>query len=265
MTPAPGKQTLSGSVGRGGDNRAADVQLVQQLINGKLPGGLTPLETDGNCGDATIAAIEAVQSRGMHVATPDGRVDPDGATMAYLMAATAPAPAPVANPGAIAWGAKVSAAFKAKAMAISSKLALEADYLMSAMAFESGESFSPSIRNSQSGATGLIQFMPAIAEQMGTTVALLAGMTAEEQLDYVEKYFMPHQGKLQSIEDVYMAILWPAAIGKPDTFVLFSAPGIAYQQNKGLDADHDGNVTKQEAAAMVRAKLLKGQGPGYKG
>lgn len=257
MTPAPGKQTLSGSVGRGGDNRTADVQLIQQLLNAKLPAGLAPVRTDGICDDATIAVIEAVQRQGLHVAAPDGRVDPGGPTFVFLSAVT--------GPGTIAWGAKVSPAFKTKAHSIAAALALEADFLMSAMAFESGETFSPSIRNRQSGATGLIQFMPAIARNLGTTVDELAAMTAEDQLDFVEKYFMPHQGKLQTLEDVYMAILWPAAIGKPDSFVLFSAPSVAYQQNKGLDADHDGNVTKQEAAAMVRAKLLKGQGPGFAG
>ena len=34
-------------------------------------------------------------------------------------------------------------------------------------------------------------------------------MTAEEQLDYVEEYFKTSKGKLKSLEDVYMAILWP--------------------------------------------------------
>ncbi len=257
MTPAPAKQTISGSVGRGGDNRTPDVQIIQQLLNAKLPAGLAPVRTDGNCDDATIAGIEAVQRQELHVSAPDGRVDPDGPTFAFLSAVT--------GPGTIAWGAKVSPAFKAKAHTIAAALALETDYLMSAMAFETGESFSPSIRNHQSGATGLIQFMPSIAQSLGTTVDALAAMAAEDQLDFVEKYFRPHQGKLVTLEDVYMAILWPAAIGKPDSFVLFSSPSVAYQQNKGLDADHDGSVTKQEAAAMVRAKLLKGQGPGFAG
>jgi hypothetical protein len=90
-------------------------------------------------------------------------------------------------------------------------------------------------------------------------------MTPENQLDYVEKYFAPNKNKLNSLEDVYMAILWPAAIGKPNSYVLFSKPSPAYNQNSGLDADNDGNVTKAEAAAKVRAKLTKGLGANFIG
>jgi len=32
----------------------------------------------------------------------------------------------------------------------------------------------------------------------------------------------------------------------------------AYEQNAGLDSNKDGKVTKQEAAAKVKAKLAKG-------
>ena len=63
---------------------------------------------------------------------------------------------------------------------------------------------------------------------------------------------------MKTLEDVYMAILWPAAIGKPDDHVLFAAPGRTYDQNRGLDRDRDGRVTKREAAAAVSAKLAKG-------
>ena len=86
-----------------------------------------------------------------------------------------------------------------------------------------------------------------------------------EQMDYVEKYFLPYKNVLQTIEDVYMAILWPAAIGKTNSWVLFSKPSAQYDRNSGLDADKDGHVTKAEAAAMVKGKLIKGRGNGYFG
>jgi hypothetical protein len=54
----------------------------------------------------------------------------------------------------VAWGKKVSAAFKAKVIAISSGLGCDPNYLMAAMAFETGASFSPSIRNPHSGRQG---------------------------------------------------------------------------------------------------------------
>jgi hypothetical protein len=166
---------------------------------------------------------------------------------------------------AIAWGAKVSVAFKAKVIKISDSLGIDPNYLMAAMAFESGETFSASVKNAASGATGLIQFMPSTATSLRTSTSALAAMTPEDQLDDVEKYFAPYKNKLNSLEDVYMAILWPAAIGQPNSFVLFSTPSAAYNQNSGLDADNDGNVTKAEAAARVRDKLVKGQGANYIG
>jgi hypothetical protein len=165
----------------------------------------------------------------------------------------------------IAWGAKVSGEFKARVLGLCGDLGINADYLMSAMAFESAETFSAAIRNQASGATGLIQFMPSTAARMGTTVDELAAMTPEAQLTYVEKYFQPYKHKLQTIEDHYMAILWPAAIGKADSFVLFSKPGAAYRENAGLDTDQDGTVTKYEAAAKVRAKYQQGLAPGFIG
>jgi LysM repeat protein len=162
---------------------------------------------------------------------------------------------------AIAWGKKVSPEFKRKVIEIAKGLGTEPDYLMAAMAFESGETFSPSVKNGAgSGATGLIQFMPKTAMTLGTTTADLAKMSAEQQLDYVEKYFAPYRGKLSTIDDVYMAILYPAALGKEHSHVLFDKEHKkkAYKQNAGLDADHDGKITKAEASHHVRNKLKKG-------
>jgi len=158
----------------------------------------------------------------------------------------------------IAWGKNVSAAFKAKVIAISSGLGCDPNYLMAAMAFETGASFSPSIRNPRSGATGLIQFLRSTAIGLGTTVEDLARMTAVDQLDYVQKYLNPFRGRMRSLSDVYMAILFPAAVGKPDSFVLFAAPSTAYQQNAGLDVNHDDQVTKGEAASKVQGRLDEG-------
>jgi hypothetical protein len=162
--------------------------------------------------------------------------------------------------GGLVWGKKVSAAFKEKVLKITDELEIDPNHLMSAMAFESGETFSPSITNAAgSGAVGLIQFMPKTATALGTSIVKLKAMTAEEQLDYVQKYFRPYKGKCKTLEDVYMAILWPAAVGKPNDYVLFKEGTKAYTQNKGIDSDKDGKGTKGEAAAKVRAKLVRGR------
>lgn len=165
---------------------------------------------------------------------------------------------------AIAWGAKVSRAFVEKVVAIAAEIGIPPDWPMAWMAFETGETFSPKIRNAGTGvATGLIQFMPQIARDLGTSTSALALMTAVEQLDYVRAYFKSWRGKIHSIDDGYMVILWPAAVGKPDSYVLFDRDNEhlrrAYLENAGLDANHDGKITKAEAAAKVREKLRRGQ------
>jgi hypothetical protein len=170
----------------------------------------------------------------------------------------------------IAWGAKVAREFKDRVIAIADDLQFAPDWLMSAMAFESGETFSPSVVNAAgSGATGLIQFMPSTAQGLGTTTDQLGGLTAVQQLDYVEKYFSSYKGKIHNLSDLYMVILFPAAVGKADDFVLFDKDDKKYpkryEQNKGLDLNQDGKVTKEEAATPVQKKLEKGLSSGYIG
>ena len=160
----------------------------------------------------------------------------------------------------LAWGKKVSSAFRQKLLLIAGNLGVQPDYLMACMAFESGGTFSPSVKNAAgSGAVGLIQFMPSTAMALGTTSGALAAMTAVKQLDFVEKYFQSKKGKLKTLADVYMAILWPIAVGKPPDYVLFDKRDAdhpkRYIQNAGLDFNRDGLVTKAEAAAKVTRQL----------
>lgn len=139
-------------------------------------------------------------------------------------------------------------------------LGAKPEHLLAAINFETGGTFSPSAKNKASGATGLIQFMERTAKGLGTSTAELAKMSVGEQLKYVEKHFQPFKGKLKTLEDTYMAILWPAAVGKPNDYVLFdnsNPANRAYAQNAGLDFNKDGKITKAEAAKKVvdRAKL----------
>ena len=127
------------------------------------------------------------------------------------------------------------------------------------MAFESGETFSPSIRNAAgSGATGLIQFMPSTATWLGTSTEELAKMTDVDQLKYVKKYFRPYADKIHTLSDMYMAILLPKFVGQSEDSILFLDPKISYRQNAGLDINKDGKITKAEATKKVKDKLDKG-------
>lgn len=169
----------------------------------------------------------------------------------------------------IAWGARVSAPFKTKVLALAGHLGCDPSNLMACMAFETGETFSPCVTNPMSGAIGLIQFMPkTTAPALGTSAESLGHMSDVDQLDYVAKYLEHYRGHIHTLSDLYMTILWPAAVGKPESFVLFAAAdqhNRAYLQNKGLDINHDGAVTKAEAASKVHDKLVKGLQPGFIG
>lgn len=168
----------------------------------------------------------------------------------------------------VAWGAKVSPLFKERVLWIADTLSVNPDYLMACIAWESGESFRSDIRNGAgSGATGLIQFMPSTAVTLGTSTAKLAIMTPEAQLNYVYKYFRPYAGRLQNLGDVYMAILWPKGVGKPDSYVLWdkASKPTTFRQNAGLDINKDGLVTRQECLVKIQEKLRKGLLPSNRG
>lgn len=166
-----------------------------------------------------------------------------------------------------AWSEKVDDAFLAKVKVIAKNIGVTADELMACMAFESGETFSPTIKNG-AGAPyyGLIQFGAAAAKDMKTTLDKLIAMTAVEQLDYVEKYFMlpGRKGNVKNLGDLYMCILLPTAVGKSDDHVLFdkaNAKSKAYIQNKGLDVNLDGKITRGECLVKILKKLADGLHP----
>ena len=162
----------------------------------------------------------------------------------------------------ISWGSKVSPAFRSKVIDISARLGVDPDDLMSCMAFESAETFRADIKNAAgSGAVGLIQFMPSTAKSLGTSTESLAAMTPESQLDYVEKYFKPYSGKMKNLGDIYMAILWPAGIGKSDDWVLWNQVDrpTTYRQNSGLDINKDSVITRGEVIKKVREKAVRGE------
>ena len=153
---------------------------------------------------------------------------------------------------------------------LSEKYNIPQNDILAMMDFETGGTFDPAQKNigpdgtpeTGSGATGLIQFMPKTAEGLGTSTEELSKMSRSEQLEYVDKHFETNlKGRLGDeggdISDLYMSVLFPVAVGKPDDFVLFGKGAInekfegRYEANRGLDANNDGSITKVEAAAKV--------------
>lgn len=148
--------------------------------------------------------------------------------------------------------------FNAKVDKIASDLGADPQHLLAVMNFETGGTLDPAQKNKAgSGATGLIQFMPSTAKELtgkdteAAAIKALSKMTPLEQLDYVQKYLQPFKGKLNTLEDLYMAVLWPKAVGKDGGYELFKEGTKRYWQNRGLDLNEDGVITKAEAASKV--------------
>lgn len=167
----------------------------------------------------------------------------------------------------LVWGKKVTKEFRQKVIDIATRLGADPDHLMAIMAFETGATFDPKQRNLRdpvNGPVGLIQFTTTGATAVGTTKAKLAEMDALTQLDYVEKFLAKKkEAGLAKIEDLYAAVHWPAATGKPIDHVLYTKQegdaGRNYRSNAGLDLNNDGKVTLGEAAQKVKDKLLEGE------
>jgi len=124
---------------------------------------------------------------------------------------------------------------KVKSICLNKGCSIESLYII--MYAESG--FQTKITNSVR-ATGLIQFMPKTAQNLGTTVEKLATMDELTQLDYVAKYFSGTNKKLVDVYDLYMYTFFPIAVGKPLNWVI---------QSKGLSAE----LISKQNPAIARA------------
>lgn len=154
--------------------------------------------------------------------------------------------------------ANYRAAFVEKIKEVSSRLGINPNWLMAVINFESAGSFSSSIKNPYTGATGLIQFMPSTAIGLGTTVLQLSQMSAVEQLDYVYKYYSTYKNKLNGYVDLYLTTFFPVAVGKPDNYVLSTkniSESVIAKQNPAFDINKDGKITVGEIKQVMLSKI----------
>jgi hypothetical protein len=99
------------------------------------------------------------------------------------------------------------------------------------------------------GAVGLIPFSETSAAQLDVSLPRLAQMTAAQQVPYLTRYFEGihiKYGPLETLTDLYLAVLYPAALGQDYCYSLFSKPAPAYQRHNHLDTDHDDHVSIQD-------------------
>lgn len=148
----------------------------------------------------------------------------------------------------IAYSKSINAAKLRKVVEVAQRLKVSPSWLMIVMYKETGGTFSTGIKNPQSSATGLIQFISKTAERLGTTTAKLSQMSFIQQMDYVEKYFLMvmRDKKLKgfnSFYDLYFAVFFPEAIGKADGWKF---PAKIYKPNAGIDTNKNGEITVGE-------------------
>lgn len=126
---------------------------------------------------------------------------------------------------------------------------LDPDKMAPIIRHESGGS--ASARNPQSGATGIIQFMPSVAKDLGTSVEALAQMSAAEQLPWAMKYLKKAGLDSDSPpEDYAMAVAAPAFIGEPDDTVVYPQGSKAWEQNAPWRPGDGGDITVGDILAF---------------
>lgn len=160
---------------------------------------------------------------------------------------------------------KLSKAQLSALYATAKELKMPVDWLATVMSFETGGTFSPSVPNrAGSGAFGLIQFMPSTAASLlgypqtpeGKAAAAEKGkkMSFQTQL---KKMVIPYfkGGTYNSLNDVYLRVFYPAAMGKGNDYVVGSAPSAVYTQNQGFDKEGKGYITRADITRTINSVL----------
>ena len=140
---------------------------------------------------------------------------------------------------------------------VGDRLQLDALDLLGVMMAESN--VKASAHNANSDASGLIQFLPSTLRGLGWTGSTqqFRRLTAEDQLQYVERYFQPYAHfNLNTAARVYQVVFLPSSLslGSSMDTVIVQQGGVnsgAYAGNKGLDTDNDGAITVGELQQAI--------------
>jgi len=218
----------------------------------------SPALSGGGAGaSAVLASFGGLSAFGSAAAAatapPSGEAAPPQAPSGTGSAGGTAASPPPSTPGFFDPGRREQTGqdFNTELNAVASRLGVQANDILAVMRAETGGTLSPSIRN-PSGATGLIQFMPATARGLGTTTDELAKMSQVEQLKYVESYFksvgLPRGA---SAGMIYSYVFMPGrARRNPNELAVTGTP--AYAQNSGLDVNGDGIISIDDLDNFLR-------------
>ena len=134
------------------------------------------------------------------------------------------------------------------------------------IASESG--FKPDALKESTGAGGLIQFKPEVAEEFGTTVDDIRKMSLSEQLPLIDKYLSKNLPENATKSQLYGSVFMPSYADRDPDFQLLgsgdkfddgekitSSIRARYERNSGLDLDGDGFITVGELGSRIDNKM----------
>ena len=143
----------------------------------------------------------------------------------------------------------------AKVVQVCTRLAINPNWLLAVIYFETARTMSPQKTNSI-GSVGLIQFTRDSANLDSKTINgkryglnEIRRMSFIEQMDLVYLYYLPYKGKIHSFLDTYLVTFFPSALGKSDSYIISTknlSAGLIAKQNPIFDLDKNGQITLGE-------------------
>lgn len=167
----------------------------------------------------------------------------------------APATSQVAGKGGVD-----SPGYNTKVSQIAAKMNLKPDDIRQIFHQESSTNPQSGIKKSR-GAVGLLQFTEIARKDLNVTRDQVLKMSAEEQLDLVDRYLSRYKEKVKNIYDLSLATIYPNAISKSDDFVIGSevSPARAAEigrENKGINNGKP--FTKAQYKSWVKKNIKPG-------
>jgi hypothetical protein len=163
---------------------------------------------------------------------------------------------------------KAEPKFADKLRSVAQNIGVSESDLLTVMYKETAGTLDPSTTNGI-GCVGLIQFCPDAARGSFKTISNkrynlseLSQMTRDQQLDVVEAYYKSlgfRSDKPRTIADLYVATFYPAAIGKPNNYIIGSDNSVSFQhklaeQNPGI-AKYSNVIVQGKKVLNIEAVL----------
>lgn len=237
------------------------IDLAAKRRNISVPGGMFGTRTP----DAVMKDVQnALKALGLYTGTADGFYG-DGTSFGFYTINKEYRQDKGLPEWDLCWSKRVPVEFTQQVKDWGDRVGLGwrgAHCAMGCMGFESAGSFDPAKQNMAGAkAYGLIQFMSGAASDLGTTVDALKAMSQLDQLQYVFKYFeqrMRQYGKFKRLDDFYLSVFYPKAIGFGPNEKIFISGSKGYIQNNGLDINKDGVITIGEISNKIYASYFEG-------